>query len=29
MRIHEFSIDKMVHGMVTLQERYETMTDNI
>ena len=29
MRIHKFNIEKMVHGMVTLQEQYGTMTDNI
>ena len=29
MRIHEFSIEKMVHGIVTLQERYGTMVANI
>ena len=29
MRIHGFSIEEMVHGMVALQERYGIMTDNI
>ena len=29
MRIHGFSIEEMVHGMVTLQEQYGIMIDNI
>ena len=29
MRIHEFNIEEMVHGMVALQKQYGTMTDNI
>ena len=29
MRIHELSVVKMVNGMVTLQELYGTMGNNI